>query len=57
MSVMLRDSDSYCNTRWDIVGYFRADSAQETSSSERAQKDTTFDIGVCQSHKIPSNKI
>jgi hypothetical protein len=53
---MLRDSDYCCNTRWDIVGYFHADSAQETSFSEGAQKDTAFVIGVCPSHKIPSYK-
>jgi len=56
MSVMLRDADSCFHTRWGIVGYFRADSAQETSSSGRAQNDSTFDIGIRQSHKILSNK-
>jgi len=56
MSVMLRDADSCRNTRWDVVGYFHADSLQETSSSERAQKDSTSDSGVRQSHKIRSNK-
>jgi hypothetical protein len=56
MSDMVRNYECCCNTRWEIVGYFHADSVQETSSSEKAQKDPAFDIGICQSHKIHSNK-
>jgi hypothetical protein len=46
MSDMVRDYDCCCITRWEIVGYFHGDSAQETLPSEKAQKDPAFNIGV-----------
>ena len=54
MSDMLRDSDCCCNTQRDVVGYFRADSAQETSSSKQGLKRILHLISVFNSHtKFP----